>query len=286
MSDIKKVVLLAAGYGTRFLPATKAIPKEMLPLVDKPVIQYLVEEAVDAGIKEIIFVTSKNKPAIKDHFDRGKELESFLEERGKEHTAQMMMHISSLASFSYVRQKEQLGTAHAVLEAVPFVGGDPFAVMSGDDIIEPSVLSGLVKVYSKYKAPVVCLMRVPKKEAFRYGVIDGREISPGVWKIRRAVEKPKIGEEPSNLAIVVKYILTPDFLPFLAHVKAINSEFHIPPAIDAYIRNGHNFYGYEAKGKWYDCGSKLGYMKGVVHFGLTHPEIGKEFKRYLQSISL
>ena len=288
MDKITKAILLVAGFGTRFLPATKAIPKEMLPLVDKPVIQYLVEEAVAAGMREIIFVTGKNKHAIEDHFDRMPELEYFLESRGKGELAEMIKKISSICSFASVRQREQRGTADAVLEAMPLVGNEPVAIMTGDDIIEadPPALKQLVGIYEKYHAPVVSLVRVPVEEVHRYGVIEGEEVARGVWKVRRAVEKPPRGQEPSNLAIVVKYILTPAVFPYLAKVERQNNEFHIPPALDAYVKDGGEFYGYEVKGEWYDCGSKLGYMKGVVHFGLKHSEIGKEFKKYLQDIRL
>lgn len=285
---IKKAVILVAGFGTRFLPVTKAQPKEMLPLVDKPVIQYLVEEAVASGIKEIVFVTGKNKRAIEDHFDRAPELESFLEMRGKRESATIVKDIASLASFAYVRQREQRGTADAVLEARQFVNNEPFAVMSGDDIIESDspALAQLMRVYEKYRAPVVCLVRVPKEETHRYGVIDGKEVTPGVWKIKRAVEKPPKGKAPTNLAIVVKYIFVPDFLPYLMKVKPQNGELYIPPAMDAYIRGGNAFYGCEVKGEWYDCGNKLGYMKGVVNFGLKHPEIGAEFRKYLRELTM
>ncbi|MBI3631190.1 MAG: UTP--glucose-1-phosphate uridylyltransferase [Candidatus Sungbacteria bacterium] len=285
---VKKAVILAAGFGTRFLPASKASPKEMLPLVDKPIIQYLVEEVVQAGMKEIILVTGRGKRAIEDHFDRSRELEMFLESRGKQELAQMIKNISALASFAYVRQKEQKGTADAVLEAMPFIGQEPFAVTSGDDIIEanPPCMAQLVDIYEKYQVPVTCLMRVPPTETHRYGVIEGEEVAPRVWKIRRAVEKPAPGQAPTNLATLTKFVLTPEFVPFLEGVKPQNNELYIPPAIDAYIKEGGSFYGYEIQGDWYDCGNKLGYMKGIVHFGLKHPEIGKEFREYLRSIDI
>lgn len=285
---VKKVVILAAGFGTRFLPATKASPKEMLPLVDKPVIQYLVEEAAAAGMREIILVTGKNKRAIEDHFDRSPELEMFLESRGKKDLARMVRDIAGLASFAYVRQKEQKGTADAVLAARDFLGDEPFAVSSGDDIIEadPPALAELARVYAKYRAPVTLLMRVPPKETHRYGVIEGVEVAPRVWKIKRAVEKPAPGKAPSNLATLTKFVLTPDFLPYLERAKPVHGEYYIPPAMDLYIKEGGDFYGYEAKGEWYDCGNKLGYMKGVVHFALRHPEIGKEFRDYLASLEI
>lgn len=285
---IKKAVILAAGFGTRFLPASKASPKEMLALVDKPVIQYLVEDAVESGMNEIILVTGKNKRAIEDHFDRSHELEMFLEAKGKKDMADMVRKISSLASFAYVRQKEHKGTADAVLSAWPFIGDEAFAVTSGDDIIESDspVLGQLAKVHEKYRAPVTCLMRVPMEETHRYGVIDGKEVAPGVWKISRAVEKPPKGKAPTNLATITKFVLTPDFMPYLKKAKPLNGEYYIPPAMDAYIKDGGAFYGYEVKGEWYDCGSKLGYMKGAVHFGLGHPEIGKPFREYLKCLKI
>ena len=286
-TKVKKVVLLAAGFGTRFLPATKVQPKEMLPVVDKPVIQYLVEEAVESGVREVILITGKNKRAIEDHFDRSHDLEEFLKSRGKGALVEEVKKISNLAFFASVRQREPRGTADAVLEARSLIGNEPFAVMSADDIIDarPPALAQLISVYEKYHAPVVCLMRVPRREVNKYGVIEGKEVSPGVWKIMRAVEKPQ-GEIPSNLAIVVKYVLTPEFLPFLEKVKPQNGEMHIPPAIQEYVRQGGDFYGYEVKGDWLDCGSKLGFLKATVQKGITHPEIGKEFKKYLKSLSL
>lgn len=291
MSDkkqLKKAIILVAGFGTRFLPATKAQPKEMLPLVDKPIVQYLVEEAVASGLKQIIMVTGKNKRAIEDHFDRAPELEAFLESKGKTNMARMVRETAPLAFFAYVRQKEQRGTADAVLAARPLIGDEAFAVMSGDDIIEtkPSALEQMIRVYEKYRAPVTCLMRVPPEHTHRYGVIEGNEVVPGIWKIRRAVEKPAPGKAPTNLVTLTRFILTPDFFPYLERVKPLNGELYIPPAMDAYIKDGGEFYGCEVKGEWYDCGNKLGYMKGAVSFALKHPEIGAEFKEYLKNLML
>lgn len=291
MSDrkqLKKAIILVAGFGTRFLPVTKAQPKEMLPLVDKPIVQYLVEEAVASGLKQIIMVTGKNKRAIEDHFDRAPELEAFLESKGKMDLARMVRETSSLAFFAYVRQKEQRGTADAVLATRPLIGDEPFAVMSGDDIIEtrPSALAQMIRVYNKYRAPVTCLMRVPAEHTNQYGVIEGSEVAPGIWKIKRAVEKPPRGTAPTNLATLTKFILIPEFFPYLERVKPLNGEFYIPPAMDAYIKDGRDFYGCEVKGAWYDCGNKLGYMKGAVHFALRHPEIGPEFKEYLKGLKI
>lgn len=293
MSDkkqLKKAVILVAGFGTRFLPVTKAQPKEMLPLVDKPIVQYLVEEVAAAGLTEIILVTGKNKRAIEDHFDRAPELEQFLESKGKSDLAKIVREVSSLAHVAYVRQKEQKGTADAVLTARPFIGDEPFAVMSGDDIIDtagmPSALAQMIAVYEKYGAPVTCLMRVPPENTHRYGVIDGEEVDSGVWKIKRAVEKPAQGSAPTNLATITKFIMTPDFLPYLENAPAVHGEFYIPPAMDAYIKDGHEFYGREVRGEWYDCGNKLGYMKGAVQYALRHPEIEDEFRAYLKGLDI
>lgn len=284
MSDIKKAIILVAGYGTRFLPATKAQPKEMLPLVDKPVVQYLAEEAVKSGIKEIILVTGKNKRAIEDHFDRAAELESFLEARGKKELAKMVRDVSSLAFFIYVRQKEPRGMIDAVLQARPLINNKPVAVLSGDDVIDsrPPALAQLIRVYKKYRAPVVALRRIPLEKAHKYGIISGKKVGPRLWRITGSVEKPKPGKAPSDLMIIAKYILTPDFFPYLARVKPPSGgEVSIPPAINKYVQAGGKFYGYEVRGDYYDCGDKLGYLQAVVNFGLKHPEIGREFRNYL-----
>lgn len=284
MSDIKKAIILAAGYGTRFLPITKALPKEMLPLVDKPVIQYIVEEVVGSGIKEIILVTGRSKRAIEDHFEYAPELESFLEAKGKEGLAKTVRAISSLASFAYIRQKEPLGSGHAALQARHIAGDEPVAVMGGDDVIDgrTPALKQLIRVYKEYGAPVVALRRVPHEKAHKYGVISGKEIAPRIWKITGSIEKPDPGKAPSDLMVLVKYVFTPQLFHHLARVKpAANGEVSIPPAIDAYVKAGGDCYGYEVEGDYYDCGDKLGLMQGIVHFGLKHPEIGNEFRAYL-----
>ena len=286
----KKIILPVGGFGTRFLPATKAQPKEMLPVVDKPVIQYLVEEAVASGMKEIILVTGKGKRAIEDHFDNSAELESFLESKGKTELAKTIRNISSMASFAFVRQKEPKGIGDAILQARMLIGDDePVAIMSGDDIIDasPPALKQLIGVFAKYKASVVALKRVPKEEAHKYGVISGKKVAPGLWKIDGLVEKPAPGKAPSDLMVVVKYILTPEIFSYLVKAKpAANGEIYITGAIDKYVKDGGRFYGYEVAGDYYDCGDKLGFMRAVVNFGLKHPEIGKRFKEYLKSIKI
>lgn len=286
----KKIILPVGGFGTRFLPATKAQPKEMLPIVDKPVIQYLVEEAVASGIKEIILVTGKGKRAIEDHFDNSAELESFLESKGKTELAKNVRNISSMASFAFVRQKEPKGIGDAILQARMLIGDkESVAIMSGDDIIDvsPPALKQLIKVFMKYRASVVALKRVPKEEAHKYGVISGKKVAPKVWKIDGLVEKPEQGKAPSDLMVVVKYILTSEAFSYLERVKpAANGEIYITGAIDKYVKDGGKFYGYEVEGEYYDCGDKFGFMRAVVNFGLKHPEIGQRFKEYLKSVKL
>ncbi|QQG45488.1 MAG: UTP--glucose-1-phosphate uridylyltransferase GalU [Candidatus Sungiibacteriota bacterium] len=287
MTDIKKVIIPVGGFGTRFLPATKAQPKEMLPIVDKPVIQYLVEEAVASGMKEVILITGRGKRAIEDHFDHASELESYLEAKGKSELARTVRKISSMAFFSFVRQKEPRGIGDAVLQARPLLGKEPVAIMSGDDIIDakPPALKQLVRIFKKYRAPVVGVARVSDSEIHKYGVIAGKKIAPRTWRVTGTIEKPKPGTAPSNLAIFVKYIFTPEIFEYLAKVKpASNGEIYIPPALDKYIKDGGRFYAYEVKGEWYDCGDKLGYLRAVIDFGLKHSEVGKEFRRYLKTV--
>ena len=289
MSQIKKAIIPVAGFGTRFLPATKAQPKEMLPLVDKPVIQYIVEEAADSGIKEIILVTGRGKRAIEDHFDHAAELESYLESRGKSELAKSIRNISSIAFFSFVRQKEPRGIGDAILQARSLIGDEPVAILSGDDIIDTNsgdpALKQLIRVYEKYRKPVVAVVRIPKEEVYKYGVIAGEEVEPKTWRVTRTVEKPAPGKEPSNLVIVVKYILTTEIFDYLEKVKPEhNGEIYIPPAIDAYIKEGGDFYAYEVEGTWYDCGEKLGFLKATVQVGLHHPEVGKQFRAYLEKV--
>lgn len=287
MTTVKKVIITAGGFGTRFLPATKAQPKEMLPIVDKPVIQYLAEEAVASGIKEIIIVTGRGKRAIEDHFDNSVELESFLEARGKLELAKTIKKIASMAFFSFIRQKEPKGIGDAILQAKQFIGKEPVAVMAGDDIFDSSIpaLKQLIKVYDKYKAPVVALRRVPKEDIHKYGIIIGKKVGPRLWSISGSVEKPKPEKAPSDLMIVVKYILVPKFFDYLAKMKpASNGEIYPNLAIEKYVKDGGRFYGYEIEGEYYDCGDKLGYMKAMVNFGLKHPEIGKSFRQYLHGL--
>ena len=287
---IKKVVIPVGGFGTRFLPATKAQPKEMLTIVDKPVIQYLVEEAVASGIKEIIFVTGRGKRAIEDHFDYSAELEHFLNLRGKHDLAKKIHEISSLARFTYVRQGEPKGPGHALLQISHLIGHDePIAVLYGDDIIDAKVpcLKQMIAVYEKFDSPVIALQKVPKKEISRYGVIGGKKISPRVHEITELVEKPPVEKAPSDLAIVGKYIYTPELFQLLPKMKpGPGGELFPTDIFDLYIKNGGKMYGYEFEGVRYDCGDKLGFLQAIIQFGLTHPEVGKGFKAYLKGLDL
>ncbi len=289
MSQIKKAIIPVGGYGTRFLPATKAQPKEMLPIVDKPVIQYLVEEAVASGITEIIFVTGKGKRAIEDHFDYSGELESFLDSKGKGELAKEVRRISSLAKFAFVRQKEPRGVGDALLQARHLIGHEPIAVLYGDDIVDSTstCLKQLLDVYDKYHSSVLALERVPRKEVSKYGVIGGKKIGDKTYQIREIIEKPSIEDAPSNLISIGKYIITPDVFDELAEIKIQpNHELYLTDALVAYLARGGKIYGYEFEGKRFDCGDKLGFLKAVVHFGLKHAEVGVAFKNHLKRLEV
>ena len=282
---IKKAILPVAGLGTRFLPATKAQPKEMLAIVDKPVIQYLVEEAVASGITEIIFVTGRGKRAIEDHFDYSAGLEEVLLKAGKADIYKEVRRISNLAKFTYVRQKEPRGDGDALLCAAHLVDGEPVAVLYGDDIIDAKVpaLAQMMKVHEKYKGPVVALERVPRSEISKYGAVKATEIEKRIFEIKNLVEKPTIKKAPSNLAVVGKYIITPEVFKELRELTPVRGEIRLADALKNLLRN-RSVYGYEFSGKRYDCGSKIGFLKAVVDFGLKHEEVGHDFKKYLKSV--
>lgn len=284
---IKKVIIPVGGFGTRFLPATKAQPKEMLPVVDKPVIQYLVEEAVASGIKEVIFVTGRGKRAIEDHFDNARELEVYLSSRGKNVLAKQIKDISSLARFAFVRQKEPRGAGDALMQARHLIGQEPVAVLYGDDLVDSKTpcLKQLISVFEKYGAPVLALERMPKKELSKYGVISGEKISAKTYKIDHIIEKPKTGRAPSNLVSIGKYIITPEIFDYLEKIKPQkNKELYLTDAFEAHLVKDGEMYGYEFEGKRYDCGDKAGFLKAVVNFGLKHPEVGDAFKKHLKRL--
>jgi UTP--glucose-1-phosphate uridylyltransferase len=285
---VRKAVFPAAGLGTRFLPATKASPKEMLPLVDKPLIQYVVEEAVASGIESIVIVTGRGKTAIEDHFDVSFELEKLLEERGKEAELKAMRAISEMARVSYVRQREALGLGHAVLQARDFVGDEPFAVMLSDDVIdsETPALKQLLDVYEKYDAPVIGTMQVAGKAISRFGVIDGEEVEDGVYKVKDMVEKPPFAEAPSDLAIIGRYVLTPDIFDEIEKTRpGAIGEIQITDAMRSLLRK-RPFYAVRFKGTRYDAGDKLGFLIATVEFALKHEELAPEFRDYLGSLKL
>jgi UTP--glucose-1-phosphate uridylyltransferase len=285
---IRKAVFPAAGLGTRFLPATKAQPKEMLPLVDKPIIQYGVEEAVASGVDNIILVTGRGKNAIEDHFDVSVELETFLEARGKKDLLADIRQISNLINFSYVRQGEPLGLGHAVLVTRNLVGEEPFAVILGDDVIDaqPPALKQMIGVFEEFQGPVLCVERVPKQDVSSYGIIDAEEIRPGVYRIRDMVEKPPREEAPSDLAIIGRYILTPDIFPALeATVSDRTGEIQLTNGLRRLLKD-RPIYGCRVDGVRHDTGNKLGFLKAVVYFALRRPDLGQQFSEYLRSVDL
>ena len=285
---IRKAVFPAAGLGTRFLPATKAQPKEMLPLVDKPIIQYGVEEAVASGVDNIILVTGRGKNAIEDHFDVSVELETFLEARGKKDLLAEIRQISNLINFSYVRQGEPLGLGHAVLVTKNLVGDEPFAVILGDDVIdaEPPALSQMIDVFEEFQGPVLCVERVSRQDVSSYGIIDAEEIRPGVYRVRDMVEKPPRDEAPSDLAIIGRYILTPDIFAALeATVSDRTGEIQLTNGLRRLLKD-RPIYGCRVDGVRHDTGNKLGFLKAVVYFALKRQDLAGPFSDYLRSIEL
>ncbi|MFM2105365.1 MAG: UTP-glucose-phosphate uridylyltransferase [Chloroflexota bacterium] len=290
---VRKAVLPAAGWGTRFLPATKAQPKEMLPLVDKPVIQYAVEEAVAAGIEQVIIVTSSQKRAIEDHFDMSYELERLLEERGDIEMLRQIRRISDLAQVAYVRQKEQLGLGHAVLMAKELVGHEPFAVILSDDVVvaDRPCIGQLIHAYHETHSSVVAVMRVPEEETRRYGVIGVDESAPAasdvrLRKVARVVEKPPAGEAPSDLAVIGRYVLTPKIFDKLEQTqRGAGGEIQLTDAIQALMQEQAVF-AYEFEGIRHDAGTTMGWLRASVELALTRPDLATEFRDYLRTLEL
>lgn len=285
---IRKAIIPVAGMGTRFLPAAKAQPKEMLAVVDKPIIQYIVEEAVQSGIEEIIFVTAIGKHAIENHFDRNFELEYRLEQKKKTKELKEISKIGKLAKFAFVRQSKPLGDGHAVLTALPFLDPDePTAVLFGDDIIDGKIpaLLQLIEAYEKYGDPVVALQKVPRAEVSRYGVIGGTDVGDRTWQVNTFVEKPEPKRAPSTLAVIGRYILTPDIFKILPKQKpGKDGEIRLADAFVTHLERGKSLYGRVIDGERFDCGNKLGFLRAQVELGLKHPEIGKELRKYLRRI--
>ena len=289
---IRKAVFPAAGLGTRFLPATKAQPKEMLVLVDKPVIQYGVEEAVASGVDNIVIVTGRGKNAIEDHFDVAVELESYLEQRGKTAQLEEIRKITRLINVAYVRQGEPLGLGHAVLVAQNLVGDEPFAVILGDDVIDanPPALKQMIDVFQRVNGPVLAVERVPDEDVSSYGIVkideSAGDLGRGVYRIGDLVEKPRREDAPSNLAIIGRYILTPDIFPALAAtVSDRTGEIQLTNGLRHLLRS-RPIYAYEIDGVRHDTGNKLGFLKALVYFALRRPDLAEPFRRYLETLDL
>jgi len=290
--EIKKAIIPAAGWGTRFLPQTKAMPKEMLPIVDKPVIQCVVEEVVASGIEDIVIITGSGKRAIEDHFDRSLELEKYLQSKGKEKELSQIKKIAELANFIYVRQKGgQYGNAIPILTAQPVIGNQPFAVIWGDEFItaQPPRLAQMIEVFKKYKGAVISAVRLETEDQLsRYGIADMESVEKNIFKIKKIVEKPLPAEAPSNLATHGAYILPPEIFEIIRKLKpGRDEEIWLVDAINELIKTGFPVYGCEIKNaKYYDTGNKLEYLKTVVDFALLHPEISEKFKEYLKKLKL
>jgi UTP--glucose-1-phosphate uridylyltransferase len=288
---VRKAIFPAAGLGTRFLPVTKAQPKEMLPLVDKPIIQYGIEEAVASGVDNIILVTGRGKNAIEDHFDVSVELESFLEARGKREQLAEIRKISNMINFAYVRQREPLGLGHAVLVARELVGNEPFAVILADDVIDanPPAIKQLINVFQQLDGPVLAVERVPRADISSYGVIaiePGSHLGDGIHQVHDLVEKPPKEEAPSDLAIIGRYVLTPDIFPALAATKSDRTgEIQLTNGLRELLKS-RPIYACEVKGVRHDTGNKLGFLKAVVYFALRRPDIADKFREYLTSLDL
>lgn len=289
MAKIRKAIIPAAGYGTRFLPATKAMPKEMLPIVDKPIIQIVVEEAIHSGIEEIIIVTGWNKRSIEDHFDYPTTLERYLRDNGKHEQADEVVQISKLANFVYIRQKGPYGNGTPVLNARNVIGDEPFAILWGDEFIysDPPRLKQMIDVYEKYGAPNISAVRVADNVVNKYGIADVEPVEGHVFKLKNLVEKPKVGEAPSNLAAHGAYIMTPRLMEILAETPlGKDGELWLADAI-ARLAKETDVHAVEIQnGKYYDTGNKLEYLKTVVEFGLRHKELNGEFRDFLKGLDL
>ena len=286
---IRKAVFPAAGLGTRFLPATKASPKEMLPLVDKPLIQYSVEEAVASGIESVLIVTGREKGAIENHFDISYELEQLLQEKGKTEFFSQVRAISELCRISYTRQRQALGLGHAIYQAKDFAENEPFAVLLADDVVdaEKPALLQMVEVFEKYNAPVIATMQVEGEAISRFGVIDAEEVEPNIFKIKDMVEKPKFADAPSDLAIIGRYILTPDVFDAIERTpKGAGGEIQITDAMRLMLNEDKPFYAVKLQGNRHDAGDKLGFLIATVEFALKREDLGGEFRKYLKSLDL
>ena len=283
---IKKAVIPAAGFGTRLLPATKSIPKEMVPIVDRPAIQYVIEEAVDAGIEDILIITSGHKKAIEDHFDNFPELENLLDKNNKIEDLQELRNITNLANIHYIRQKETKGLGHAVGCAKTFVGNEPFAVILPDDIIYSPVscLKQMTDMFDKYQSSIIGVQTVNENEVNKYGIVSGTKIDEKLYKVDGLIEKPPVGKAPSNIAIVGRYIIMPEIFDILENVKpGALGEIQLTDGLLELIKN-QEMYAYIFDGKRYDTGNKLGYLEAIVDFAIRREDLGYKFRDYLKTI--
>jgi len=284
---LRKAVIPAAGLGTRFLPATKAQPKEMLPIVDKPTIQYIIEEAASAGVEDIIIVTGRSKRSIEDHFDRSIELEMELEKAGKADWLEMVKSIPEIANIHFIRQKQPLGLGHAVLTASHFIGEEPFAVLLGDDVVvsKKPVLQQMVEVFNEYKTSILGVQEVAEDAVSRYGIVDCRHVDNDVYKVRDLVEKPKKENAPSNIAILGRYILTPAIFRYLENqTPGAGGEIQLTDSLKR-LSKDEAMYAYVFKGHRYDVGTKIGFLQANIEFALRNPETSEDLKNYLQTLN-
>lgn len=288
VKKIKKAIIPAAGLGTRFLPATKAMPKEMLPILDKPTIQYIVEEAAKAGIEDIIIVTGKHKRAIEDHFDNQKELEMILEEKGKDDLLERVKYSTELANIFYVRQKEQKGLGHAIYSARQFIGNEPFAVLLGDDIVESDTpaIKQLIDIYEQTEKSVIGVQEVPENETHRYGIIDPVAHQERRYEVKEFVEKPAEGTAPSNLAIMGRYVLTPEIFDYLeTQGEGAGGEIQLTDAIER-LNKDNQVFAYDFEGNRFDVGEKLGFVKTTIEFALKDQTMSEELKSFIKTLDI
>lgn len=284
---VRKAVIPAAGFGTRFLPATKAVPKEMLPIIDKPTIQYIAEEAVNAGIEELLIIVSRGKDAIMNHFDKAFELETILERDGKEEMLNAIREVSDKLNVCFVRQQEQKGLGHAVLCAKTFVGNEPFAVMLGDDVVvsEKPCIGQLMEQYDKYGASVLGVQKVGMEHVSKYGIVDCEHVEGRMYKLKGMVEKPKMEDAPSDVAVLGRYVITPGIFECLERTpKGAGGEIQLTDAL-VLLSEKEDIYAYDFEGKRYDIGNKQGFLQATVDFALSRPDLKDDFAKYLKEVS-
>lgn len=285
--QVRKAIIPAAGLGTRFLPATKAQPKEMLPIVDKPTLQYIIEEAVDSGIEEILIITGRNKKSIEDHFDKSIELELELEKKGKDDLLEEIRKISDMVNIHYIRQKEPKGLGHAIYCAKSFIGNEPFAVLLGDDIVysEKPCLKQMIEAYEEYKATILGVQEVSKEDVNKYGIVNGKHIEDRVYKVKDLVEKPDVKDAPSNIAILGRYIINPAIFQILEHTQpGKGGEIQLTDALKELAKK-EDMYAYNFEGRRYDVGDKQGFLEATVEFALRREDLRENFFSYLMEIT-